>query len=67
LKHKFTGNSAWILSTSNDYLKFIGLKSAEKIVLYNGAIKCTFSHFPLFKGKRKNNLSNLKSDYDNVK
>jgi len=61
LKQRFTGNSAWILTTSGEYLKYIGLKPAKKVVLYNGAIKCIFSFFPLFEGKRKDNLSEAKS------
>ncbi len=54
LKHRFTGNTAWILSTSGDNLKNIGLKPARKMELYNGALKCLFVCYPLFKGKRKN-------------
>jgi putative N6-adenine-specific DNA methylase len=61
LKHQFAGNSAWVLTTSGEYLKYIGLKHGKKITLYNGAIKCTFSYFPLFEGKRKNTLIDTKS------
>lgn len=51
LKHRFSGNSAWILSSSAGSLKNIGLKPQKKLELYNGALKCRFLHYPLFTGK----------------
>jgi putative N6-adenine-specific DNA methylase len=53
LKHQFAGNTAWILTSSKDYLKQIGLKSAKKLLLYNGALECIYASYPLFTGKRK--------------
>ena len=51
LKHQFTGNTAWILTSSREYLKQVGLKAAKKTTLYNGALECTFAKYPLFSGK----------------
>lgn len=56
LKHRFAGNSAWILTTSPEYLKDIGLKPAKKITLYNGPLKCIYAHYPLFEGKKTDHL-----------
>jgi putative N6-adenine-specific DNA methylase len=56
LKHHFAGNTAWILTSSGDYLKNIGLKPSKKTELYNGALLCLFACYPLFKGKKKENL-----------
>lgn len=53
LKHQYAGNSAWILSSSMESLKFIGLKPAQKIDLFNGALKCKFNNYRLFEGKGK--------------
>jgi len=52
LKHQFAGNTAWILSSSMESFKFVGLKPALKIDLYNGSLKCKFNHYKLFTGKR---------------
>ncbi len=52
LKYHYTGNTAWILSSSKEYLKNVGLKPSTKIVLYNGSLECTFTSYPLFSGKR---------------
>jgi len=53
LKNKFAGFEAWIISSSEDGLKSIGLKPAKKIELYNGALACSFRCFELFKGTHK--------------
>ncbi|WP_321344301.1 class I SAM-dependent RNA methyltransferase [uncultured Draconibacterium sp.] len=53
LKHQYSGNSAWILSSSLESLKFVGLKPSQKIDLFNGALKCKFNNYRLFEGKGK--------------
>lgn len=53
LKHQYTGNKAWILSSSFENLKEIGLRPNRKLELYNGALKCKFNEYHLFAGKRK--------------
>lgn len=52
LKHQFAGNTAWILSSSVESFKFVGLKPDLKIELYNGSLKCKFNNYKLFTGKR---------------
>lgn len=56
LKHKYSGFSAWILSSNFEALKQIGLKPSFKSTLYNGALECKFQKFDLFRGKRIENL-----------
>lgn len=53
LKNKFAGFEAWIISSSIDGLKSVGLKPAKKIELFNGALACSFRCFELFKGTHK--------------
>lgn len=53
LKHQFAGNNAWILSSSMESFKFIGLKPEVRIDLFNGSLKCKYNHYKLFSGKRK--------------
>jgi putative N6-adenine-specific DNA methylase len=53
LKHRFAGNSAWILTNSVEGIKNIGLKSSAKMDLFNGALKCKYINYNLFKGKHK--------------
>lgn len=54
LKHHFAGNSAWILSSSVESMKFIGLKTSAKLDMFNGALKCKFNNYKLFSGKLRN-------------
>jgi putative N6-adenine-specific DNA methylase len=51
LKHQFAGNTAWILTSSKEYLKQVGLKASYKTPLFNGALQCTFVKYSLFSGK----------------
>jgi len=52
LKHQFAGNNAWILSSSVESFKFVGLKPEIRIDLFNGSLKCKFNNYKLFSGKR---------------
>ncbi|MEI6275496.1 MAG: THUMP domain-containing protein [Prolixibacteraceae bacterium] len=53
LKQKYAGYSAWIISSSEDGFKSIGLKPSRKIELFNGSIPCSFRCFELFRGTYK--------------
>ena len=53
LKQKFAGYTAWIISSSEDGFKSIGLKPSVKIELYNGSLPCSFRSFELFRGTHK--------------
>lgn len=53
LKHQFTGNKAWVISSTPTLLHAIGLKPSKKYKLLNGALVCSFQQYDLFSGKRK--------------
>lgn len=53
LKQKYAGYSAWIISSSEDGFKNIGLKPSRKIELFNGSLPCSFRNFELFSGTYK--------------
>ena len=53
LKQKYAGYTAWIISSSEDGFKSIGLKPSRKIELFNGSLPCSFRCFELFKGTHK--------------
>ena len=52
LKHRFTGSTAWIISSDERYLKNMGLRPTKRIPLVNGALDCWFNKYELFQGKR---------------
>ncbi len=51
LKHAFSGNEAWVISSSYDCFDQIGLKASARIALYNGDLDCEFRKYELFQGK----------------
>jgi len=53
LKNRYAGFEAWIISSSIDGLKSVGLKPAKKIDLFNGALACSYRCFELFRGTHK--------------
>lgn len=52
LKHHYSSNQAWILSSSPNLIHKIGLKPSVKVRLLNGALECTYQKYELFEGKR---------------
>lgn len=52
LKHRYAGNDSWILSSSIESMKNVGLKPSRKMELFNGALKCKYNNYKLFLGKR---------------
>lgn len=53
LKHKFTGSTAWIISSNEEALNRIGLKPSKKVPLLNGELECLFVRYDLFSGSHK--------------
>ncbi|MFN7118232.1 MAG: class I SAM-dependent RNA methyltransferase [Saprospiraceae bacterium] len=53
LKQAFTGYEAWLISSNMDALKHLGLKPAQKLTLYNGALECKFQQYELYEGSRR--------------
>lgn len=54
LKQDYAGSEAWILSSSVESMKQIGLRPDKKLELMNGALPCKFDNYKLFSGKRNN-------------
>ncbi len=54
LKNHFQGFTAWIISGNLDALKNIGLRSAKRIILYNGPIESRFAKYELYSGSKRN-------------
>lgn len=52
IKHKFTGSTAWVISSHEECLDKIGLKPTERIRLLNGSLDCWYCRYDIFAGKR---------------
>ena len=53
LKRSFTGFDAWIITPSLDTFKFIGLRPARRVPLYNGPIETRFLKFEVYQGSKR--------------
>lgn len=56
LKHKFTGITAWVISSEERLLDRIGFKPSTKIQLMNGPLDCLYNKYEVFAGKRNEHL-----------
>lgn len=45
LKKNFPGYEAWIISSNITAMRMMGMRSAEKHMLYNGSLECTFNKY----------------------
>lgn len=48
LKKRWPGWSAWVISSNRDAIKHVGLRAAQKITLFNGALECSYQKFELY-------------------
>jgi len=53
LKHNFSGNTAWLITSNRESLKKVGLKPKEKHTLFNGALECTLLKYEMYQGTKK--------------
>ena len=53
LKFRFSGSTAWLISSNEEALKNVGLRSSRKIHLLNGELECLFCKYELFAGTQR--------------
>jgi 23S rRNA (guanine2445-N2)-methyltransferase len=53
LKNNFTGFDAWVLSSNNEALKHLGLRTSSRLHLYNGPLEARFHNYKMYKGSKK--------------
>lgn len=52
-KNKYSGNTAWIISSDLDAFKYVGLRPSRKITVYNSNLECKFCKYELYEGSKK--------------
>ena len=53
LKKDFQNYNAWIITSSPEAIKSIGLRPSRKIQIYNGSLECRYLKFELYGGSKK--------------
>jgi putative N6-adenine-specific DNA methylase len=57
LKHRFTGSTAWVISSDEYLLERVGFKPSEKVKLMNGPLDCLFNCYEVFAGKKEDRFT----------
>jgi len=58
MKNDLKGFDCWIITSSEDGLKSIGLKPDAKIKLFNGSLECSFRKFSIYAGSKREKFQN---------
>lgn len=58
MKKKYQGYTVWILSSNSQAIKNIGLRTSQKIILYNGPLECRFLRYDMYAGSKKQKADN---------
>lgn len=53
LKEKYANWNAWFISSNFEALKKVGLRSSQKIKLFNGNLECRFMKYEMYRGTKK--------------
>jgi putative N6-adenine-specific DNA methylase len=52
-KHQLQGYTCWVISSSDEGFKSVGLRPERKIKLFNGDLECSFRKFTIYDGSKK--------------
>lgn len=52
-KKDFAGFTCWVITSSAEGFKSIGLRPTRKITLFNGSLECKFLKFEMYEGSKK--------------
>lgn len=53
MKTELKGFECWMISSSDEGFKSVGLKPDKKIKLYNGSLECSFRKYSIYEGSKK--------------
>lgn len=67
LKQEFAGYQAWVISSDQRALSFIGLRPSAKLPVFNGPLECRFEHFDLYRGSKRGRYMDDDGQFDKGK
>lgn len=53
MKHEMKGFECWVISSSEEGFKSLGLKPDKKIKMFNGELECSFRKYSIYDGSKK--------------
>ncbi|MCK5126106.1 MAG: hypothetical protein KAR42_07605 [candidate division Zixibacteria bacterium] len=58
LKQNYEGYNAFVLTSNLDSIKHVGLRTSQRVKLFNGPLECRLLKFEMYKGSRKEKYRN---------
>lgn len=52
-KSEMKGFSCWVISSSEEGFKHLGLRPDKRLTLYNGSLKCSFRKYEIYDGSKR--------------
>ncbi|MBI1836782.1 MAG: class I SAM-dependent RNA methyltransferase [Flavobacteriia bacterium] len=62
MKAELKGYTCWIISSSEDGFKNVGLRPERKIKLFNGDLECSFRKYSIYDGSKKGKYLNSEEE-----
>ncbi|MBO0324038.1 class I SAM-dependent RNA methyltransferase [Muricauda sp. CAU 1633] len=53
LKQNYPGTDAWLITSNMEALKYVGLKTSQKIKAFNGKLEARLVHYEMYEGTKK--------------
>lgn len=53
MKNELKGSECWIISSSEEGFKSVGLRPDRRIKLYNGSLECSFRKYSIYDGSKR--------------
>jgi putative N6-adenine-specific DNA methylase len=63
-KKDFSGFTCWVITSSAEGFKSIGLRPTRKITLFNGSLECKFLKFEMYEGSKRDMYKKLEDKND---
>lgn len=65
MKAELKGYTCWMISSSEEGFKNVGLRPERKIKLFNGDLECSFRKYSIYDGSKKGKYMNLEEGEQN--
>ena len=52
-KKDFNGWQAWVLSSNQEAMKSIRLKTSQRLLVFNGPLECKFHQYQMYLGTKR--------------
>lgn len=62
LKHNYPGSEAWLITSEEEAMKNVGLKTSRRIKLFNGPLEARLLQYEIYEGSKKGKRKRIKRE-----